>query len=362
MSVVETVLLCPFDLTVEPIARFLNAELADDPVYDGIELQWFDDLAHGTGMLAFLSRRDDRRVDYYVEPGLTLDRSGYELGAGMGRWMTTDFEQARLEVATDGVVADVRFTDVDGRTIEVAVDDRGTRPRQCSDLLAPVGSTIDDPVSLMLVYLHGFDLLRRSGHPPRINVDGRAVSTGVLPGGLLHRRHLIKAAAPLTVASLCRTRTGPLDPVNPDEPGTVILDDAATGIVGLAAHHADATATFRLEPPLPSLATLTEGRPETGAWQVEVDGAVITGGDWSAVRERQHIELGLDVTRRWDPPPGQPVLMWLVTRVIPTFRRWPRSYRWTATVTLDDGPAHISSGWERTAGERGDAYRRATRG
>ena len=43
----------------------LNFEIADHPIYDGLELQWFDDAAHGTGMLAFLTRRD--RVDYYPQ-------------------------------------------------------------------------------------------------------------------------------------------------------------------------------------------------------------------------------------------------------------------------------------------------------
>jgi hypothetical protein len=40
-------LLCPFDLRVTPIARFLNCELVDHPVYDGLELQYFDDPPRG---------------------------------------------------------------------------------------------------------------------------------------------------------------------------------------------------------------------------------------------------------------------------------------------------------------------------
>jgi hypothetical protein len=46
-------------------AAMLNFEVADHPVYDGRELQWFDDAAHGTGMLAFLGRRDSRVYDYH---------------------------------------------------------------------------------------------------------------------------------------------------------------------------------------------------------------------------------------------------------------------------------------------------------
>jgi hypothetical protein len=78
---------CPFDVAVDTVAAFVNAELSDHPVYDGFEVQWFDDPEHGTGMLAFLQRRQDRRVDYYVQPGLEIDRSGFELGAGTGQWV-----------------------------------------------------------------------------------------------------------------------------------------------------------------------------------------------------------------------------------------------------------------------------------
>ena len=98
---------CPFSLTVEPIARMLNLELADHPVYDGLELQWFDDDVHGTGMLAFLSRRAGRAVDYYAQPGLRLDPAGYRIGGGTRSWNETEFAVARLEVADDGVDAHV---------------------------------------------------------------------------------------------------------------------------------------------------------------------------------------------------------------------------------------------------------------
>ena len=53
----------PRPLRVSSIAAMLNVEFADDPVYSAIELQWFDDDEHGTGMLAFLTRRDTDRVD-----------------------------------------------------------------------------------------------------------------------------------------------------------------------------------------------------------------------------------------------------------------------------------------------------------
>lgn len=360
MTAVTTGLLCPFDLTVEPVARFLNAEIADHPVYDGFELQWFDDAVHGVGMLAFLSRRADRRVDYYVDPDLDLDRSTYRIGGGTGSWSITDFEDRRLDIGPDGVVAEVRFADVDGRSIEIVLDDCGSGPRRHSDLLAPVGGGIDEPASLLLVYMHGFDLLRRGVRRPRIRIDGEQVTTGSLPGAFLHRRHLIKAAAPLTVATVCRNRSGTLEPVDPTDPGGPALDASGSSIAGLVARGAGAEARLDFEPPFPQLVDLPDGGSASGAWSVAIDGAPITGGDWRAARRDQRIELTLEVERQWSPPPELPVLMRVVTRVVPLFRRWPTTYRWTAEIDLGDGAASIASRWERTTEDRGAAYRRVT--
>ena len=92
----------------------LNFEIADHQVYDGLELQWFDDAAHGTGMLAFLGRRDNHVFDYYAQRGLRLDPADYQIGAGTSTWVETDIADAVLEISDDGVHAAALFTDVDG--------------------------------------------------------------------------------------------------------------------------------------------------------------------------------------------------------------------------------------------------------
>ncbi len=350
---------CPFDLHVGSVPRFLNAELVDHDVYDGVELQWFDDPSRGTGMLAFLQRRADRRVDYYVEPGLALDRVSYELGGGTGRWVETTFEANRLEVDGDGVVADVRFHDVDGRTVEIRLDDRDVGPRNAGELLAPVGADIDTPRSLLLVYVHGFDLVRRGRIEPVIRIDAQPVSTGRLPGARWHGRHLIKAGAPLSVATLCRSGTRELEVIDPQQPGEVLLDRQRRGIRGLSVAGEGAEARIMLRPAMPSIDGLADGQVVTGAWEVSVDGARLTGGRWGLRRVGHRVEVRLDVSQRWRPPPGQPLLMRVVTRVVPTFRRWPTTYRWRAEVHLDD-PPRITSRWERTTTERGERYRAAT--
>jgi hypothetical protein len=262
-------LLCPLSLSVEPIARLLNLELADDPVYDGLELQWFDDHIHGTGMLAFLSRRTDRRVDYYPQRGLRLDPAGYEIGGGTGSWTATDFESARLEMAEDGVDAEARFTDVDGRLIEVHLDDRDGRGRRRAQLLAPVSAGIDRPTALMLVWMREFDLVRVTGTRPAIRIGGRDASTGRLPGARLHRRHLIKYAARVCVVRLNRDHDGPVFLTGP----SVELGADRSHIAAIASEQDGHRCRIALDPALPDPRALADGAAEEGGWHITVDGA-----------------------------------------------------------------------------------------
>jgi hypothetical protein len=348
--------ICPFSLRVDELARMLNFELAVHPVYDAGELQWFDDDVHGTGMLALLSRREDRRVDYYLQRGLHVDRGGYEIGGGTGGWSEIDFDVARLEVGDDGVGAEVRFTDVDGRLIEIRVDDRDGRPRTPAGLLAPVSAAIERPTSLMLVWMPRFDLVRVAGTPPVIRIDGTDASTGRLPGRGLHRRHLLKYAAPLVTVEVNRARDGVLS--TPAAAGQQVRPDPDGGVRELTAEQAGHRARLAFDPAVPDLAGLAEGATSSGRWHVEVAGVRLTGGSWSATRAGDDVTVGLDVDERWKP--GRlPWLMRVVTTVVPVFRRWPTTYRWHADVRLGAEPA-MTSRWERTGADLGRAYGHAT--
>ncbi len=350
-----TDILCPFDLHADPMAGVLNCELADDPHYTGLEVQWFDDAEHGRGVLVFLARRADRLVDYYVEPGLRVDRANYVLGAGIGEWTELTFRAAELDVDPSGVRCHVAFTDLAGRDIEVEVDDRRPGERATGSLLAPVGSTIEQPESLLLVHLHGFDLVRRGEVEPRVSIDGRPASTGALPGRALHGRELIKYAAPLTVITLNRAHDGPLRRVSAGD--GVRMD--VHGIAALEEHADGDRVRLELRPSLPDIEALPDQHTRTGDWRVfPGDLPELAGGRWQVHRDGDQVAIDLEVTRGWRPGPLPP-LMRTVTTVLPVFRRWPTTYRWRGVVTLGQQPS-LRSGWERTAGGGGDAYRRAT--
>jgi hypothetical protein len=345
----------PLTLAMDVVPAMVNTEIADHPVYDGLELQWFDDVEHGTGMLAFLSRRADRAVDYYAQPGLRLDPARYHVGGGTGSWQEAVFDVARLEVADDGVDVEVRFHDADGRPVEIVLRDRDGHRRRRGGLLAPVGSGIDEPTSLFLVWMPAFDLLHATGPRPVIRIDGQEVTTGRLPGARLHRRLLVKTAAPVVAVHVNLVRDGA--PAPAVEAGRRELDPDGR-LTAVAAGAGDHEARLRLFPGMPAPSSLADDERCDGRWDVVVDGTVLCAGRWRAARSAGVVTLAMDVDRPWRPRRLPPLLR-VVTTVAPVFRRWPTTYRWRCTVALDEGSPVAR--WERTVGSRDESYRRATR-
>jgi hypothetical protein len=344
--------ICPFSLTVEPMAAMLNFEIADDPTYSGLEIQRLDDDLHGQGIVVLLVRRDNRLTDVYRSPGLRLERSAYAISAGVGEWVETDFEVAQLEASDLGVRAELEMRDVVGRTIKVSLDDRDSTPRRMAALLAPVSAAIEQPESMMLVWMPRFDLAR-AGAPLSLSIDGRAANTGRLQGARLHGRQLVKYASDLVVVRL-----------NPRASGSLVSGAGVTyrssSIESAGASTAGHTATLHLDPPMPDLRGLLDGTPIDGSWRLAIDDVPsLVSGTWQAVRHENRVELVMDSTAKWRP--GRlPLLMRVVTSIVPTFRRWPTTYLWRATVELSAKPT-ISSRWERKSGESGAAYQRVMR-
>jgi hypothetical protein len=352
-------LLCPFTLQVWAVDRMLNFEIVDDPHYEGLELQVFDDPAHGRGMAVLLRRRVDGRFDIYRQPGLTLDPVIAQVGGALGEWLEAPIDPARFEISPDGVDVDVRFIDVAGRVVQVRIDDRDGRRRRRGTLLAPVGAVVEDPLSLPLFVMGGCDLVRRSGRAFDICIDGRPVTTGRLPAGWLHRRRLVKYTADPTVVICNQAYDGPVPTVDPWAPGEVELDPRSNGIAALRARNGGHRARLELAPALPDLARLRPRMAVEGTWRLGIDDdSAVVGGFWAVERRRDRAEVLLAVDRGWRAS-GLPPLMAAVTRLAPVFRSWPTTFRWSGTVTLGDRPT-LTARWERTGGQRDESYRRLT--
>ena len=195
-------MLVPFELKAEVLDRMLNFKIADHPVYSGLEIQAFDDDEHGRGVVVFLNRHENDLTDVYYESSLTLNPKLYGIGGGLGLWKEWQFDVAKLLLDDrDGIDANIRFKDHEGRLIEAQVKDPTPfSRREFSELLAPVSCAVIRPKSLLLEWMSRFNLLCRGGGPvPLIKIDDQPVKIGQLPMEWLLRRRLVKVASDLFI-------------------------------------------------------------------------------------------------------------------------------------------------------------------
>src|SRR5690606_18734412 len=159
---------------------------------------------------------------------------------------------------------------------------------------APVGAGIENPSSLLLVWMPVFDLVRHTATPPVIRIGGSDVRIGHLPGARLHRRHLIKYAAPVLAVQANHLRDEPMPTTATDQSQRL----EAVLLTTVSAQEGGHEARLVLKPGLPDTAALKDS-DRRGRWHVEVDGTRLTGGAWSTAGTSVGAEMVLDVDERW---------------------------------------------------------------
>ncbi len=68
-----------------------------------------------------------------------------------------------------------------GREIDVKIVEKNPRPIRPFTLLAPVGSSSENPTSLPVYLMNSFDFVRRSMTEVRISIDGRQHKPDTFP-------------------------------------------------------------------------------------------------------------------------------------------------------------------------------------
>lgn len=341
-------LMLPFRVKIAPMEKLLVANF-EDPEFDGIEPQVFDDPVNGKGM-KILRYRKDGRVDVYWQPGVKVDRETFTLGAGIGDFMETTIEPARFEITERGVDLHLAFTDAQDRSVELRLSENAPGKRSFP-LLAPVGDDIADPLELFLVYMPEIDFVRRAGTV----VEGRIGDRGLIPASLPILRQgrrvlLMRYAAKPVIGVLNPPMSQPII-AELTTPGSVEIDgmsiavDANGTITRLSAGEGTRRAEVHFYPGFPNLLDLIDGGSSSGRFSIRVSGIPITGGAFEAVHRGERVAVELDLLEHWKPT-GLPLSIEILTRVLSMFRTWPSTYRWQGTVELGREPA-MSGKWMR---------------
>ena len=363
-------MLVPFELKAEALDRMLNFEIADHAVYSGLEIQGFDDDEHGNGMVVFLNRRENDLTDVYYESSLSLNPNLYGIGGGLGLWKECQFDVANLSLDDrDGIAANIKFNDHEGRLIEVQIGDpTPLSQREFSEFLAPVGCAIVHPKSLLLVWMSQFDLLYRRGKAPLIRIDNQPVKIGQLPMEWLLRRRLVKVASDLFIVMVNpvpvvdeEDKPQPLTKVDPSN-ATITSEGLESATVVRGKH----VGKLDFVPAFPDLEPMKGATAISGRWSVTLDGTSVTEGSWSVVRESKERKatVTLEIEQGWKPR-RLPFLMRFVTwAAAKVFRQWPTTYKYSSIISWDGNNQNaptMEAHWERVGSDqRGEAYRTMT--
>ena len=342
----------PFELLHDAMERLLIVNFKDDPDYDGIELQVFDDEAKGSGSAALMYRTDGK-LDWYLTPGLTLDREAAAVGAGLGEWVVDDFP-CRLDIGQQGVDAEARFTLHDGREVELVLTEHRGSPGRHIDLLAPLGVGIERPVFLPCFVMFGIDLVRRGGTEVSVRIGGEERDLEGIPVPIPYSgrfSYLARYCDDPFITRVNPASDGParlVDPADTTGSGGAVFSrrDGHAELTRLSIRAAGHEAWLELDPPLPDLLSLADGAAGSGRFAIGTDELEMIAGEVSFDRAGDEVRLTLQPSEPWRPAGGP--LVWLTLRMFPSFfRTWPTTYRWQATLSLTPEPT-IRSSWSRT--------------
>jgi hypothetical protein len=351
----EWELLVPISVELATIRQLCVIDIVDDPVYSGLEPQVLEQ-PDGTSGLVLLAYRHDDKVELYADGGVDVDATGYGgLGQGLTDIHRTPFRPGRYEVTTSGLQVDIGFHASNGRRIALHLHEHLRRGRDAFGALAPVGGAFTNPEFFPFLWLPSLSFVPVRGTETRVRIDGEDRSIARLPVPLGGRRCLMARYDPsLMVCQVNPEWVTDVTRVSPDGSSGAPVEVAIAEVDGrpavsvVSVRRGQHRCAVRLHPPLPQLRRLPVGATVEGEIMLEADGVTQLRGLYRIDRRRDRIDLVIDRFGPWRSRQRRPLLAVLFR--IPTFRRWPTTYRWEAALELTDQPT-LRSRWLRKVEE-----------
>jgi hypothetical protein len=339
----------PVRLGVDPMKHLLVANFHGDPEFEMLEPQLFDDDINGKG-LRILRYRKDKKVDIYYQSGIHIDPNTLTVGNGLGDLEETIIDPARFEITSKGVDIDIAFTDKQGRKVELKIREDSSE-NEGMPFLAPVGNDIKDPKQLFLVYMLGFDFVKKEGTEIHAQIGDRKLIPSSFP---IHRNnnkvYFIRYSSRPIIGTLNPPMNKPII-AELSFPGSKKVDnihlvtDESGKVVLMHTNDSNSTIEITFDPGFPNLLNISDGETEKGKWTFFIEGANITGGTYKLLRKQNIIDIDLDVTQHWKPK-ELPLSFKLFTELVNSFCKWPSTYRWTGHVDIANDFL-MTGAWER---------------
>lgn len=343
----------PFSLDVIPMQRLflINFEKDPDELYQGFEPQWFDDPGYGRG-LRVVAWRKDGYIDVYQQPDLSKDADFSLAAKGLGDLVVQQMTDSYFKISDQGVNVSFAFTDKTGRDVDVRIVEKSPRPTRPFTILAPVGSSSEKPTFFPYYLMNSFYFVRRSMTEVRISINGRLHRPDAFPVPLNGSRiYFMRYSNDTFLVNWCPAYKGPLKPISTAKLQGIEFDtdqvSSATKII--SARNGRHSIMVSFTPPFPDVVGLNDKTCLTGEFVIKTnrEAAGKITGTYIVNRQGDNVQVEMHPGGGWQSKPGTLFLKFLLGAV-KMFREWPKTYRWTATITLRSGDnPYIESRWER---------------
>lgn len=348
----------PVRLERDPMEWLFIYNFDDDDEYEGLELQYFDHPDKGQGAATFMWRKDGK-VDFYLMPGVRIDREKAEVGSGVGEWTEQDFDFT-FAITPQGVQCTVDLVLKDGRPLRLVLREHRQRFGKPLTILAPMGISIANPRFMPLFWMTDIDLARVAGTEATLTIGDANHPPSRLPVPIPYSgqfSYFVRACPDPLIVPVNAQHDGPLPVLAAETAAAGASDGMIYDLRARDGHHEIARAaiqtdkhevSLRLTPPLPALLDLRDGANVAGRFALGVDEhESIIAGLYRVERVGDDVTLLMRPTDNWQPHGS---LMERLTMYFfpPFFRTWPKTYEWSAVVKLDaDGEPVMQSQWRR---------------
>lgn len=330
-------LYCPMNIELVAMDKLMLMDIADDPEYETIELQTFDD-ARGRGARVLLYPHKGPAASYFTDKKFETKESEHDTP-----YIAPDIKY-HLAVTPSGLNASLKMLDHNGKSIEFQVTETG-RKNWSKGFLAPIG----DSEAITFEYFPFFfmkqmNFVLRSGTEIAIKIDGQKRTPKKLPIPANWEFVYLTRYTPAPVfACWNKPRKGQLHPLHPKGQSVYTEKNTTYELVHHNGHpeiHAmtgfDETHAVRIDfaPAIPDLVAINDGTDVEGRFCIGADGVVgIVAGTYRINRRGNIINMHIRPQEGWQPTPGA---------------LWVKRWIWKSTLEVaTDETVSMESAWIR---------------
>ncbi len=174
----------PFEIKYSPIKKLalIPFEKNPDTVYRGFELQFIDGAPYGVGYRV-IAYRNDNYVDVYDDLALNyLENEEFNVAEnGLHQHVLTSINHVQFCNVDNNQIICFEFVDIQGRQIQVKIEEKTKRKTKPMNLLAPIGVGSKNPKYLPVFFMYHFDFIRKRKSTISCKIDGKEFKIDKFP-------------------------------------------------------------------------------------------------------------------------------------------------------------------------------------